>query len=255
MENPGYIALSRQMALSREMEVTAHNLANASTPGFKRSRLMFKEYLTRSERLEKHFDEKLAFVQDHAQQRVTEDGQLLKTDNDLDFAVTGEGYFVVDTPLGERYTRNGRFTIGADGDIVTLQGLKVKDTNGQPIPVPANAEKIEIVENGTILVTQTAPLGALVQRVQIGQFQIVNFDNDQRLREAGSGLLRPDVGIEPVQAENPRVLQGFSENSNVNAITELTRMINTSRSFGSAHKLLEAEHERMNRAYRALTKE
>jgi len=255
MENSTYITLSRQMVMNREMEITANNLANATTPGFQRSRLMFVDYLTKSDRMERAFDEDIAFVQDIAQARVTEEGQFVPTGNSLDFAIQGEGYFVIDTPLGERYTRNGQFTIGVDGDLVTSQGLKVMDANGNPIPLPATYEDIDVVGDGTILATQISAEGSVPIQVAIGQIGIVTFENQQDLREAGNTLLRPDVGVDPIPAEEAQIVQGFVENSNVNPIAEITRMIGTTRAYGSAHSLVESEHERMRRAYQVLSRQ
>lgn len=254
MENTTYIALSRQMIMRRQMDITANNIANATTPGFQRSRVMFTEYLTKSDRVERAFEENLSFVHDIAQARVTEEGQFVPTGNSLDFAIQGNGYFVIDTPLGERYTRAGQFTIGVDGDLVTSQGLKVMSADGNPIQLPPNYSDINVVGDGTILATEATAEGAVPGQVAIGQLGVVTFDNDQDLREAGGNLLRADVGIEPVPAEDVQIVQGFIENSNVNPISEITRMIHTTRSFGSAHTLVETEHERMRRAYQVLAR-
>lgn len=112
MESPWLISLSHQVALKREMDAVANNMANMNTPAYKAERMMFAEYLVRPQK-----DAPLSFVQDKGMMRDLRDGPLTNTGNPLDLALTGDGYFMVDTENGQRYTRSGRFQLDADGQI------------------------------------------------------------------------------------------------------------------------------------------
>src|SRR6185437_11408288 len=120
MENATYVALSSQMALQRQMDVVANNLANASTPAFKGEEMLFSQYL-----VQPRGGSPLAFVEDSGTVRDLRQGPIAKTGNPLDLAIAGQGYFAVQTPLGARYTRNGHFQLDSQGQIVTSQGYPV----------------------------------------------------------------------------------------------------------------------------------
>ena len=111
MESSVLIALSRQSTLKREMDVIANNLANMNTTGFKSEKMMFVEHLVKSKGGGGLLPVKLAFARDVAQITDLTEGQVKTTGNPLDVAIKNEGYFVLETPNGERYTRNGRFEI------------------------------------------------------------------------------------------------------------------------------------------------
>ena len=125
METSTYIALSRQMALRRELDIVAHNIANAETPAYKAERMIFREFLAKPE-----FREKLSFVQDIGLSRDLSEGPLATTGNPLDLAISGDGYFVIETALGDRYTRHGRFQLDAEGQLVTGTGDVVQSDAG-----------------------------------------------------------------------------------------------------------------------------
>ena len=138
MENTSYIAMSRQAALRRSMDIVANNIANANTPAFKAERMMFQEYLAKPTK-----DDKLSFVEDVGTARDLSSGPLTTTGNDFDVALSDEGYFVVDSPLGERYTRHGRFQLDANGQLVTGTGYPVQGQAG-PINIPEDGGRISI---------------------------------------------------------------------------------------------------------------
>lgn len=251
MENSGYVALSRQAVLSRQMEVIAHNVANANTTGFQGSSTLFREYLTREESGERlSFNRKVSFVQDIGDVRNTAAGPIRATGGQLDLAIDGEGYFTVETPLGPRYTRNGGFQINADGEITTALGQRLLGDGGQPIALPDGAEAVKISPNG--VVEARLPANGDVPIFQpVGTIQVVTFENQQEMKQIENGLLT-GAG-EEIALEDSKVLQGMLEGSNVNPITEMVKMISLQRGFNRGQEMLTQEHERMRRAYRTLT--
>lgn len=238
METPSYITLSRQAALRRQMDVVANNLANMNTPAYRAENMMFVEYLQQTQRGETGA---LSFVQDIATFRDLSEGPMTATGNALDFAISGPGYFVVETDDGPRYTRHGSFRLNDDNEIVTHAGHPVLDQNGNAIEVPDNAERIDVTGDGII----STEVG------EIAQFDLVAFDDDQALTKLADGLY--DAEAAPVlPADDARVKQGMVEGSNVEGIVEMTRMIEVLREYQIAQQMSEGEHERRVRAVRTL---
>src|SRR5262245_12957747 len=128
MDNSVYIILSRQMALFRDFDNTANNMANANTVGFNANRTLFTSYLVQDGPRGK-----MAFDQDIATYRDTSGGTLRTTGNTFDLAINGEGYFVLDTPLGTRYTRAGNLQVDGAGVLTSAEGYPVMDAGGQQI--------------------------------------------------------------------------------------------------------------------------
>jgi flagellar basal-body rod protein FlgF len=240
MENTIYIGLSRQMALRRQLDVTANNIANMNTPGFKTHRMLFLEYLAEPDAPGPARDRPLSMVSDQAVVRDLRPGQLSRTDNPLDIAIDGEGYLVVETPAGPRYTRNGHLTIDSERRLVDGTGLALLDTNDQPIEIPPNARDIRIGGTGEIT-TDAGPVGRL---------RLVRFDDEFGLTPLGGGLHVTNEA--PKEAENSAIVQGMIEDSNVQPIVEMTSMIEISRQYQSTQKLLNDEHERLRTAIRRL---
>lgn len=250
MENPSYITLSRQAVLRRQMDVLANNLANMSTPAFKAEALMVVEHESPISTQGPRGLRSVAFVKDLATVRDMAEGPLFHTDNPLDLAISGDGYFAVDTDEGERYTRHGAFLLDGEGRLTTIAGQAVLSENGREIVVPAGATEIEIARDGTISTRDPAnPMLDLV----LGRLKIVGFENDYQLRREANGLYRPGEGAVPEPVEQPQVMQGMIEKSNVNGIVEMTRLIETVRSFQSSSNIMEEEHERQRKAIQTLT--
>lgn len=232
MENTSYIALSRQMVLRQKMDLVANNLANLNTPGFKGEDMLFVEYLDTSDQ-----QEPLSYVQNISLVRDLKPGPLVATENPLDLAIKDKGYFTVETPEGPRYTRNGSFSLNAERQVVTLAGLPLLDTAGSPLTVPDNTNAITVARDGTI----SSETG------QIGRIGLVNFANEQGLKKVGGGLFDAE-GQLPEPLADGEVHQGMVETSNVQGVVEMTRMIETQRSYQSASKLVEEEHRRQREA-------
>src|SRR5262249_30237242 len=129
METASYVALSSQMALTRQLDIVANNLANASTPAFKAERVLFAEFVTQAGGP--------SSVQDFGTPRDTKQGALSRTGNPLDVALQGSGYFALQTPLGVRYTRNGRFQLDPNGQVVNAQGYALLDGTS-PLTLPTD---------------------------------------------------------------------------------------------------------------------
>lgn len=238
MESPIYVSLSRQNALRRQMDVIANNIANANTTGFKRQGMLFNEYLERPS-----LHERVSFVQDRAVVRDTRAGQTVQTNNTLDFALTGPGYFTVDTASGRRYTRAGDFKLNDRREIVDKNGLPVLDDRGQSMVVPNGAREIRVTADGTLSTEQG----------QVGKFNLVTFPNEQLMTEVGGGLYVSDE--QPTSApEETKVQQGMLEQSNVNTIVETTSMIDILRQYQTNQNLITAESDRIRNAIKRLAK-
>jgi flagellar basal-body rod protein FlgF len=244
MENPSYISLSLMGGLRRQLDVIANNMANVSTPGFQGEQVSFRTHL--SDRARTPGIEgggKTAFVGEAKTWRDTRPGGVEKTGNPLDVAIIGPGYFAVETEEGVRYTRAGGFRSDADGRLVTGTGAVVQGEGGAPISIPRGETEIEIDARGTI----TGRNG------QIGKLRVVSFEDEQALRKVGDNLLETDA--EPIAVDaKTRIAQGMIEGSNVQAVVEVTRMIDVMRRYQSTSRILEQEHERARRAIDKLSR-
>ncbi|UEM20194.1 flagellar basal-body rod protein FlgF [Skermanella mucosa] len=239
MENPIYIALSRQDALRRQMDVVANNLANMMTPAYKNQRMMFLEYLAKPAATPV---EKVSMVQDYGVLRNTAVGPISSTGNPLDVALQGDGYLTVETRDGQRFTRNGRLQLDLDRQIVDTNGLPVLNEQDLPMTVPQNSGPITITADGTVSSDQG----------QIGRIKLVRFEREQFMTELGGGIFTTDEP--PLPAPGTKVVQGAVEESNVQSVVEMTQMIEISRQYAVNQKMIEAEHERQRNAITKLSR-
>ncbi|WP_299618725.1 flagellar hook-basal body complex protein [uncultured Tateyamaria sp.] len=237
MDSTGYITLTRQSGLMREMQVVANNIANAATTGFRQEGVVFSEYVQSIQG-----GGSLSMGNGNVRQTSLVQGALNETGGTFDFAIEGDGYFLIETPRGERLTRAGSFTPNGEGDLVTHDGFPVLDAGGAPIFVPPDAQTISVGTDGTISAD-----GALV-----GQIAVVVPTNPTMMAREGGVVFRADDGFEP--AETARVLQGFAEASNVDPISQLARMIEVQRSYEMGQSFLDSEDERVRRAMDAMMK-
>src|SRR5260370_18336068 len=237
MQAASYIALSSQLAGDRQMDVIANNMANSSTPDFKAERMLFAEFLNRGAA-----NQPLSFVQDLGTMRDTKQGPITRTGNSLDLALQGEGYLKVETPLGIRYTRNGRFQLDGSGQVVTAQGYPVLADGDRPLTVPTDAQDITVTKDGTLTTNQG----------EAGRLTVVRFDNERDLVPASGGLFVTEALPQP--ATETVVQQGMIEGSNVESILEITRMMNISHNFEFAKNLGDSESDRTRSAIDKLGK-
>jgi flagellar basal-body rod protein FlgF len=237
MDGPGYVMLSRLALQPRATEVLAHNLANADAPGYRASRMVFGAHLDRQRGTAAAAGgAPVAYAEDRATCRELAPGAVQRTGNPLDIAITGDGFFAVETPRGERYTRAGRFTIGADGRIADMEGHAVLDVEGRPIQLAAGDTRIEVLGDGTLR----------SENGVIARLRVVAFDDPQRLRAEGDRLFAADDP--PRAVDQPGLVQGAVEGSNVRPILEMTRLTAELREFQLAAQFVEREGERLSTA-------
>jgi flagellar basal-body rod protein FlgF/flagellar basal-body rod protein FlgG len=230
MQNALYVGLSRQIALHREMDVIANNLANMDTNGFKADGVTFEEYLATKARVDRAApaDQRVAFVRESGSITVFSQGTLQQTGGALDLAIRGDGYFVVDTPQGERYTRNGSFSLNEKGELVNQQGYRVRGQNG-PLQFDQQDNSITFGREGTI----TAINGNEKQVIERGKIRLVRFDNQNSLVREGNGLYSAGGQAPQNVKETTSIVQGSLEKSNVNPIIEMSRMLEVMRAYQS----------------------
>lgn len=227
MKNAVFIGLSQQVALKRRLDMTANNLANVNTTAFKAEHPLFEEFLIRPMN-----HKAVSFVQDYGSYRDLREGEFTHTGRPLDLAISGEGYFSIETDQGVRYTRNGSFRLDPDGYIISSANQPLLDENNRKIMVDVQFQELNIAPDGTIT---TGP-------GQTQKITLVSFDNPQVLKQVGNGLY--DAGAyRPQAATETRILERTLEKSNVNSILEMTSMIDVMRAYQTAQQLLNSEHE------------
>lgn len=223
MNSGMYAALSGNLSAVRRLDVISNNLANASTPGFKADQLQFESVLANA---------KNPTPQDPAytSERFSTDfasGALQKSDNVFDVALDGDGFFVVNTPDGPAYTRQGNFHRGAGGTLVTADGYEVQ---GQGGALTVTGNKVTIDDKGVVTVDGTA----------VGTLSQVDFAKPYALSKAGAGMFRPSDPATVPTASTAQVKQGYLEGSNVKVVVEMARMIEASRYFETCAKAVKS---------------
>lgn len=226
MDAAGYTTLNRQSGLMREMGVVANNIANASTTGFRREGVVFSEFVAAMDQ-----DPSLSMA--HASGRHVDLSQstLSQTGGAFDFAIQGDGFFLIETPEGERLTRAGSFTPSAEGELVTPDGFRLLDAGGAPVFVPPDA-KVAVARDGTVS-ANGEPIA------QIGLWQ----PTDPMTLVHQSGTLFQGGALEPVA--DAEIMQGMLEDSNVEPVGEIARMIEVQRAYAMGQKFLDAEDQRV----------
>ena len=231
LENASYVNVSHQVALRRQMDIIANNIANLNTTGYRGERALFEEFLVPTSE-----NQEVSFVQDIGLIRDLAEGEMQPTGNPLDLAIGGQGFFVVESEGGPLYTRNGNFTTNDVGQLVTNEGLLILDEDNQPIQLDLADGELTISGDGTI----TSDLGP------IARLQVVKFENPQSLQKLGSTLY--SANEQPTPVEDVKVVQGMLEKSNVQAVLEITRMIDVMRSYQSTQRMVDTGHELQRRA-------
>jgi flagellar basal-body rod protein FlgF len=246
MENTTLVGLSRQVALRRELDVIANNLANIGTTGFKAERMLFEEFVMPVARDEtfQSADQRVSYVQDRATSHDMTSGAFKETGNPLDLAIDGDAFFVVDANGTPRYQRNGSFQINRDGELVTHEGYKVMGDSG-PIRFEPNDTNINIAMDGTIT---TVSGNTTSTRAKL---KLARFGDANALTKDSLSTWRTDAA-----AENPlsttRVIQGSVEQSNVKTVVQLTRMIDVTRAYTNLASLMKSGDELRQEAIKSL---
>jgi flagellar basal-body rod protein FlgF len=241
MDNALLIGLSRQVTIGRELEVVANNLANINTTGYKADNTIFEQFLM-PEASAGQFppgSRQPPFVRDRTTWHNFGPGPIQRTGGPLDVAIDGDAFLVVQTAAGQRYTRSGALQISATGALVTLAGDPVLGIGG-PIQFQNTDHDISLGEDGTITVREGA--SATSDSVR-GQLQLAQFADNGALRKEGSNLFSAPVGVASQPASpNVRVVQGSIEQSNVNAVSEMARMVEITRSYEQIAGLLQQQN-------------
>jgi len=231
MDNSLLVSLSQQLAAYRSMEVIANNIANASTPGYKRESAKFEEFVTKVAPSEGQTGQQsVSFVKDGGISRDLSQGNIEKTGAPFDFAINGSGYFVVQTPAGMRYTRDGHFTLDANGQVVNSDGHPLQGDAGA-ITVTPDDGNVQVAQDGTI----SGKSG------QIGKLQVVDFADGKALNKQGANLYSTSQAPTPVV--NVSVGQGMLEASNVQPVLEISHMIEVMRAYQATASLNQSQED------------
>jgi flagellar basal-body rod protein FlgF len=239
MENALLIGLSRQTVLERQLDVVANNIANVNTAGYKADSSLFEQYLMPVAH-EDNFvggDRRLSYVQDRGTYRNFSQGPTEITKNPLDVAIDGSAFLVVQTPAGERYTRDGGLQLNNQGQLVTVAGNPVLGNSG-PIVFQPTDHDINITPDGTITVVEGNNRTDSIR----GKLRLVSFPDAQKLLKEGLNLYTAGEGA-PQPDTKSVVRQGFIEKSNVNAVAEMSRMIEVTRAYTQISTLLQQQHD------------
>lgn len=227
------IAASRSVAQQRVLDVIANNIANASTPGYRAERVQFSDWISRQPgTASPPGGRTIDYAQDRATWREQQPGTLTHTANPLDLALSGDGYFTVATPRGPRLTRDGRFGLLPNGTLVDGAGQAVLDSNGQLIQLAPSDSRISVAGDGTVS----------SENGQIGKIGVVRPQDPLRMVAEGGTLLLANTPTVPVAA--PDLVQGAVEQSNVQPVLEMTRMMDGLRQFQALAQFMQAEDDR-----------
>jgi flagellar basal-body rod protein FlgF len=246
MENALLIGLSRQTALERQLDIVANNIANVNTAGYKADGTLFEEFLNTPAH-EDNFvglDRRVSFVQDRGTFRDLRQGALEETKNPLDVAINGSAFLTVQTPAGERYTRDGGLQINNQGQLVTVSGNPVLGTSGTIAFQPTDHD-INVTPDGTITVVEGNGRTDSIR----GKLRLVSFANAQSLLKEGLNLY---TGAAAQPDTKSVVRQGFIEKSNVNAVAEMGRMMEVTRAYTMVSTLLQQQHDLQKTAIQQL---
>lgn len=242
MDGPSIIALSGQLALQRQLDTTANNVANMNTAGFRRDQMLFQSHISRLAVPGRQ----VAFVQDRATYVDVAQGPIERTGNPLDVAINGEGFLAIERPgnAGRGYTRDGRLKVAPDRTLVDNSARPVLDESGTRILIPERTSNIEIRADGTIIATIDR------RPQQVGRIGLFRTTELRAVRKAGDGLLDiPAAQIQPVDplSRASRFAQGALENSTVQPVREIANLTELQRSYERMQKIMADDDSRLNK--------
>ncbi len=249
-----YIGSSGMNAQQNRLDAISNNLANVDTAGYKRDISMsksFSELLLRRTEADGVYKTSVGSadaapiigklglgVETNENYTSFEQGSFRATDSSSDFALSGEGFFSVETPAGERYTRNGNFILGKEGVLVTKDGYPLMGENGE---IHLEDDKFNVNEDGMIYSKD----GEFIDRIKV-----VRFDNERYLKKMGNSLWSAnDISGSAYVAEGserPKMMQGYVETSNVNVVEEMVKMIEVNRAYEANQKTIQSEDAMMS---------
>lgn len=234
MENASLVGLSRQVVLRRELDMISNNVANMNTSGFKAEKMAFGEYMmpkAREDTFERRSDRMVSFVEDLSTWHDQTAGAIQTTGGDTDFAISGDGFFVVEGGGSDRYTRNGAFQINSQGELVTSEGARVLSTSG-PIQLGPNEHGLTVAADGTISTSEGVR----------GRLRVAVFANLQDMQKVGESTFSSTATpTEPTL--RTKVVQGAIEKSNVRPVWEMSRLVEVTRAYENVTSLLAKQDE------------
>nr|WP_246365001.1 flagellar basal-body rod protein FlgF [Gellertiella hungarica] len=235
-----YVSLSSQIALERRLTTIADNMANSNTVGFRSTDVKFDQVLSNTQN---DIGAKVAFVSQGNDYLSERQGDMQETGNNLDFAVRGDAWFAINTPVGQVLTRDGRFTLSDTGELLSTRGYPVLDAGGAPIQVNRDGGPIKVARDGNIYQggKQVGSIGLFTADLAQG---FVRFENSGVIStQAPQPVVdRPDVGV----------MQGYVEQSNVNGIGEMTQLIQVNRAFEQITALIRDSESSLEEAIKTL---
>lgn len=271
-----WVPVSGALAQQRNVETIANNVANANTPGFKRDQLAFKEYLTALDKgvedidmprgewkpsdFYRSYGAEKAKVEVDGSFTIHEQGELTPTGNPLDIALHGPGFFEILTPNGIRYTRKGTFTLNNDGFLVTNDGhfvmskISIPDnTQENASPPPSPQQRKISLENGKLSINLQGEV--FLDSNKVNDLSVMEFKDIHALKKEGNSLyISPDQNNIKLGDNKTAIHQGFIEQSNVNAISEMSSLIRANRNFESIQRVIKAYDDISAKTVNELTK-
>ena len=234
MESGILVALSGQVALQRRLDTLANNMANSATPGYRAENVTFQSVLTNGD---------VAYSKSGASTYSSSQAALTRTDNPLDIAIQGEGYFSISTPAGAAYTRDGRLTLSPAGVLVTTEGFPLLDAGGNAIQVNPASGAIQVASDGSISQSGSA-VGT------IGMFRLP--PDGQLSRGPGTSFVSRQGALPIADIRKTSVVQGHIEGSNVDPIQEVAKLMTVSRTFEAVSSSIDQSERRMTDAIHVL---
>lgn len=273
-----WVPLSGAIAQQKNVETIANNVANANTPGFKKDQVVFKEYLAALEKSDlqgvdlpekdwkpedfyRSYNAEDSFVKVDGSYTIHEQGQLTPTGNHFDNALSGTGFLEVLTPNGIRYSRKGTFSISNDGKLVTDQGFQVLSKDSPPVAgadgkmILASSPESRQITVGSGKFSISLEGEVFNNGNKIADLSLVEFNDVNALKKEGNSLfINPDQKNIKVGDIKTSIHQGFIEQSNVNAVTEMSNLINANRNFESIQRVIKTYDSMSSKAVNEISK-
>lgn len=231
MDMVSFVLLSHEQALRRQLDITANNMANANTVGYKRETALFHEYVEQANEAPIEDARRTSFVLDYGAIHDTRQGAFQVTGNPLDVMIEGTGYLNVEGPEGTTlYTRSGYVKLLENGDLTTATGHRFLDIDGRPINIPEEQrQNLTITKSGAIMANND----------MVARLAVTDFADENLLEVRGDGLLT-GTGGRLLAAAETRLVSGGVEGSNVETIVETTNMVQIMRSYQSSQRITES---------------
>ncbi|GAB4336190.1 MAG: flagellar basal-body rod protein FlgF [Calditrichia bacterium] len=229
-----HIAKAGMLPQQRRLEVNANNLANMNTIGYKKDKVYFRNLI--NEKLSEETDNDQAAANTGAVVTDFTRGSFKETGNPFDLAIDGEGFFVINTPKGEFYTRNGNFSLNPEGRLITADGYSVMGNSGE---IQINGTDIRITDNGTIM----------VDGQNVDALRIVKFEDPTQIIKMGSSYFSQAEGADVIDmdASEIKIRTGFLEGSNVSGMEEMVSMIELYHQFEMGQKVIASQNQTLEK--------